>query len=294
MNTERQYFSAMSSIFTPLVLDKIALNGYSPYLQEVTENCQFLRDINPELPLFQFFNTVYKILFESYRSEYVYKNVLAKTVLLSRHSPKNSSILSEFRVGKCKADIVVINGTSTVYEIKSDYDSYRRLENQISTYSQCFDKIFVVTSEKQIAKLISILPNHVGIMTLTDQETISTIREAGSNKHNIVAEVVFDSLRKSEYITIIQAYYDRLPEVPNTQIHRVCKALYCRIPKDAAFKLTLRVLRNRNNTSMLKSFVKDTSSKSLVAYAINNSNDPEKLNTILGHLSRPTGNVLKI
>ena len=292
MGIEKQCFSAISNIFSPIVLDNIASKGSSPFLQELIGNCSLLRNIDLQLPLFQFFNKVYKILFDSYRTEYIYKNVLANKILLSRHSTNNSNILSEFRVGKCKVDIAIINGTSTAYEIKSDFDSYKRLENQLSTYSQVFDKIFVVTSEKQISKLIPILPDHIGMMVLTDQETLLSVREAKSNKHNIIPDVMFDSMRKDEYSKIIQAYYGELPAVPNTQIHRICKELYCKIPQEEAFELTLNILRNRNNISMLQSFAKNNTSKSLTAYAINNSNNTTKLNTVLGYLLKPVNSVL--
>jgi hypothetical protein len=292
LSIEKQYFSAMSNIFSPIVLDNIVLTGYSSYLKEIIGNCGLLRTIDLELPLFHFFNKVYELLFESYRTEYIYKNVLAHKILFSRHSAKNSNILSEFRVGKCKADIVILNGTSTVYEIKSDFDTYKRLENQLSTYSQVFDKIYVVTSEKQISKLILILPDHIGLMVLTNQKTLSTIREAKSNKHMIIPEVLFDSLRKDEYIKIIQTHYKEIPIVPNTLMHRTCKELYCRIPKELAFELTLNILRSRINISTLKSFVNKKPSKSLIAYAINHSNEPAKLDNIVKYLLKPSHMIL--
>lgn len=292
MGIEKKYFPAISNIFSPIVLDSIAINGYSSFLQELVGNCNLLRSINLQLPLFQFFNKVYKILFESYRTEYIYKNVLANQILLSRHSENNSNILSEFRVGKCKADIVIINGTSTAYEIKSDFDSYNRLENQLTTYSQVFDKIFVVTSGKQITKLKPILPDHIGMIALTDQETLVTEKEAKSNKHNIIPEVMFNSMRRKEYSKIIQEYYGNLPVVPNTQIHRICKELYCKIPKGIAFELTLNILKNRNCITTLKSFAKNKTSKSLTAYAINKSNDSIKLNTVLDYLLKPVSSII--
>lgn len=48
-------------------------------------------------------------------------NVIANKILLGKHSLNTSHMLSEFRVGYNKADVVIINGTSSVYEIKSEY-----------------------------------------------------------------------------------------------------------------------------------------------------------------------------
>ena len=56
------------------------------------------------------------------------------------HIPQNSTLINEFRVCNSKADIAIINGKSTVYEIKSKYDSLDRLESQIADYKKVFDK----------------------------------------------------------------------------------------------------------------------------------------------------------
>ena len=98
-------------------------------------------------PLRKWFDFLYNLLFEKYRCEYVYKNILVNQLYMrGEHIPQNSTLISELRV--ChhnKADIVIINGKSTVYEIKSKYDSLNRLESQIATYKKVFDRIYVVT-----------------------------------------------------------------------------------------------------------------------------------------------------
>jgi hypothetical protein len=56
------------------------------------------------------------------RDKYVYKAALTQRVLMGKHSLRTACMLSEFRVGDRKADITILNGTTTVYEIKSDRD----------------------------------------------------------------------------------------------------------------------------------------------------------------------------
>jgi hypothetical protein len=134
LEIDPKYLPALGRLFTPIVMDSLAQKSYSPYLSEVCINSGLLDKIDPATTLGQFFEWVYNLLFKNYRNEYVYKNVLANKILLGKHSLNTSQILTEFRVGRSKADVVLLNGTSTVYEIKSEYDSFARLEKQIQSY----------------------------------------------------------------------------------------------------------------------------------------------------------------
>jgi hypothetical protein len=84
------------------------------------------------------------------RNEYVYRAALTKKVLLGKHSLKTASMLTEVRAGECKADLVILNGTATVYEIKSERDTLARLVNQIANYKRVFATINVIASEEHL------------------------------------------------------------------------------------------------------------------------------------------------
>jgi hypothetical protein len=287
----QKYFPPLSRVFSPVVMDNIALKGNSNFLSEVCANSGLLDQVDTSMPLSQFFDWVYNILIKNYRNEYIYKNVIANKILLGKHTLNTSHMLTEFRVGKCKADIVVVNGTSTVYEIKSEYDSFTRLENQIHEYLKIFDHIYVITSTKQVAKLDSILPDRVGVLTLTNRNTISTIRESKSNKVNINPYILFDSLRKNEYTKIVNEYFGRVPDVPNTVIHGACKKLFCKIPPEEAHDLTMKILQKRRNSKVLKEFMK-IAPPSLSAYTLSISNDKNKMQTLMPRFSTSIGSVL--
>jgi hypothetical protein len=53
-----------------------------------------------------------------------------------------------------RADIAVANGRLYGYEIKSDYDTLKRLDGQISTYTQHFDKTTVIVTQKHLLAAI--------------------------------------------------------------------------------------------------------------------------------------------
>lgn len=79
------------------------------------------------------FNEAFALLRQTgLRNEYVYRSALTHNLLLGKHSLRTACMLNEFRIGSCKADLIILNGTGTVYEIKSERDSLSRLQNQIT------------------------------------------------------------------------------------------------------------------------------------------------------------------
>jgi hypothetical protein len=288
---KQEYLSALSRIFSPIVIDSLAAKGYSGYLSEVCLTSGFITQIVLSKTLGEFFDWVYNILFRNYRNEYIYKNVLAQMVLQENHSPDSSQMLTEFRAGNSKADVVIINGTSTIYEIKSEYDSFARLDKQILAYLEIFDKINVITSNLQAKELKSRLPASVGILELTDNNAILTVRDSKSNKIYINKDTLFDSLRKSEYLKIIKEYYGTVPDVPNTMIYRECKILFNGISAEEAHDLSFKVLRERADSKALKYFI-DNAPSSLFAYAMSISGNKKKMEALMPRFSLSMESVL--
>jgi len=279
IRVDSRYLNPLSRIFTPLVLDKIAERGFSEYLAETLHNCKLINQIDLSQSFGAFLNDIYGFLSMNYRNEYLYKNEIAKELLVKRHSLENSWLLNEFRVGKCRADVVILNGTSTVYEIKSQFDSFKRLDDQITAYRNVFDHIYVVTSEAQAESLDGTLPEMVGILSIAEDGLIQILKQSVSNKHNIKPEVLFDSLRKNEYLAVVESLYGYIPDVPNTQIYDECKALFCRQEPEIIHDKTFEVLKNRNKQTAIEAILNEAP-ESLYAYIINNSNNIKKLRAL--------------
>ena len=124
------------------------------------------------------------------------------------------------------------------------------------------------------------MPDKIGILVLTNRNTISTIREPKSNKKNINLAILFDSLRKDEYTYIVKQYYGLIPDVPNTQIYKICKELFCNIPISDAHDITINVLKKRNNTKILKDFVEQAPS-SIIAYILSIGNQEKQMKQLI-------------
>lgn len=77
-------------------------------------------------------------------------------------SPANISIF-ELPIGNSRVDMCKVNGHSAAYEIKTDLDTFDRLEGQLSDYFDVFETVYVVTSDKRWQELPSYVPEACGI-----------------------------------------------------------------------------------------------------------------------------------
>lgn len=117
---------------------------------------------------------VYRFMSKSYRNEYFYQNTLLNKLLLGKHSINTTTALTQIPISKSKADFILINGKAVVYEIKTELDTFERLDTQLRDYFKAFNHVCVVTSDSQYDRAASLLQNTpVGIYALTPQNTMS-------------------------------------------------------------------------------------------------------------------------
>ena len=203
---------------------------------------------------FDYLKYAYEELCEKYRSEYLYKNTLI-TDLLSKYGTKNSIIINEFRVGNSIADMVLFNGTSKAFEIKTELDSDKRLNTQLSDYSKIFRESYIVIHESMLNKYK--VDDTVGIISLSVEKRklkLTEIRKAVENKI-VDVDMLMRSIRTSEYKNVVQAYFGVLPNVGNCEIYDACKLMMKQIPQENLHKLFLTEIKKRkSNSAYLKSY----------------------------------------
>lgn len=284
-------YASLGRTFSPLVLEGLIESGFSQYLHEVLTNNGMIEQMNLKMTVGEFLEWLYDDMSSHYRNEYIYKSAIANKILLGRHSLNTSHMLTEFRVENCRADAVVLNGTSNAYEIKSEYDCLSRIQGQITSYMKVFDLVNVITSSSQLDKVHAGLPTEVGVLELTGNYTIKTVRDATSLKSDVRPEVIFDSLRKSEYLKIIREIFGCVPNVPNTRIYAECRQLFCKLAPVVAHDEMVRVLKVRGNRQLLKDIILDIP-ESLRAYVIESSIDHRKARKLDEMLSRELKDVI--
>lgn len=190
---------------------------------------------------------LYRFMYKKYKCEYIYKNTLLRRIVLGRHSVKTCSALPELRIRKAKADMVVINGAATVYEIKTDLDNLSRLDNQIEEYYKAFDSVMLVASEKHMHKLLhKYRETPVGISTLSAKGFIHEEKASEPFREKLQSDVIFSVLRKREYESILMKCDIELPQCVDTLYYRYCKALFSEIPAARMYSLFLETLKARN------------------------------------------------
>lgn len=191
---------------------------------------------------------LYSQMSKCYRNEYFYQNTLLNTLLLGKHSVRTTTALSQVTVGKAVADFILINGKAVVYEIKSDLDSFDRLESQIEAYYHAFDHVCVVAPESSFSKMNTMFSNSpVGIYVLTARNTISTKqkKEPVADSSRLSHQALFKLLRKREYEHVVYSYHGFLPEATPVFWYEACEALFSKIPLDQAYRVVLKTLKNR-------------------------------------------------
>ena len=235
---------SLSEIFTTSNFNKVVRqNDYKltetklkkHYLKETTNNSykKVLANLYLELQ-------------SEYRSEYFYKNNLLNKYLLKQYSLSTTSVFNEFKIGNSIADFVLLNGTARIFEIKTDLDGLDKLEKQLNDYKQFADSVYIVTSSKYIDKILLDYSNStIGVIEFTQRNTFKKHKKAQSNTSYFNHLTIFKTLRKAEYLDIVETYFGYIPEVPNTKIFRTCFELISSIEVSEFQKLVFNKLKKR-------------------------------------------------
>lgn len=196
---------------------------------------------------------VYKFMSKSYRNEYFYQNTLLNKLLLGKHSINTTTALTQIPISKSKADFILINGKAVVYEIKTELDTFERLDSQLRDYFKAFNHVCVVTSESHYDRAISILKDTpVGIYVLTSQNTISKKlrKEPTEDNSHLDYTSIFKVLHKREYENILLQYFNELPITSQAFYYGECLKQFTQIPKLKAYEMALKQLKRRNRIAI--------------------------------------------
>jgi hypothetical protein len=248
--------AALSRLFSSAVFQEMAGKGRSARFARLAREAGVVPQCAEDATVGDAFEQAFAVLrTEGLRDEYIYRAALTHKVLLGKHSLRTAAMLTEFRAGTSKADLVILNGTSTVYEIKSERDTLARLITQVDNYKRVFASVNVVVSEKHIDAVSLILPEDVGILCLSRRFRISTIRDAVDRPAGICPTTVFESLRSAEAAAILKALGLAIPSVPNTQRHASMRALFADLEPIALHSALVRTLKRTRNLAPLGDLV---------------------------------------
>lgn len=281
----------LAPIFSSTIFNEFGKHGESRTLKRIIREqgnsvAGFLSE-----SVADFYELVYGKLYDCYRNEYVFKNVMTNKLLLGRHSPKTSTMLSEFRVANSKADIVFVNGTSHAYEIKTEFDGLDRLDGQLTDYQKCFDKVSVVTSVRHVPALADVLHRSIGLLVLTRAGSLSSVREPESNLQFLRPDIIFDTLRKNEYVPAIRKFINMPSDIPNALEYQCYKDVFVSLSPAAAHEIMVTALRDRGRNSAFVTLLGEAP-KSLKAATLSLRITEGSLGRLLRALQEPASSLV--
>lgn len=256
MELKPQQSAAISRLFSSSVVRELARKGRSPLFARLARQSCLLDALGASKRVCDLFDTAFSLLQqEGNRDEYVYKTALIRRILLGRHSLQTAAMLNEFRVGECKADLAILNGTATVYEVKSERDSLVRLRKQVAAYATVFAKVYVIASDSHVTAVDAVVPQDVGILMLSRRYQISTLREAVDRAECTSPAAIFGAVRTQEARLILALSGIVVPDVPNIALHAILREHFLRLEPVKAHEGMVQVLKRTRNLLPLASLV---------------------------------------
>ena len=245
-NTINVINRSISALFTTPTFKDVFRSGESEYITEKMSSFKKQIGAPKGTTIGKAINKAYQYLTENYRNEYIYKNVIANKLLLERHDLKEAGLLNEVRIGSSIADLIVINGTNTIYEIKTELDSPIKLLKQIESYKKVSPKVFLVTHHSLIDKYSPIIAESaVGLISLNENQNLDIIYEPMADTSFFDIKMMMSMLRKDEYSGLIFSHFGYLPNVSNINFYKECLKLAIQITETEFHSLMLVQLRKR-------------------------------------------------
>ncbi|MBM7826314.1 sce7726 family protein [Microbacterium aurum] len=229
---------SLATLFTTATLRSLA----APTPWDAIRRLEPFPDIvDADIPLGEVLDELFNSLARTRASEYVYKNAIVSRLVFGRHRPTTAGATTEMPIGRSFADVVVVNGTITVYEIKTDLDSFARLNDQLADYSTVAEHVYVATSQRRAEAALRMAPLHVGVLTVDKRGRISTQRESAGGTGRIYASSLFGSLRQAERVEVLR-------ELAVSAVGSSTGALreaFTTIPIEDLYPSVVRILRTR-------------------------------------------------
>lgn len=178
----------------------------------------------------QYLKHIYGILEQHYQNEYIIKNSFLNEWLISELGKMDSIVFNEFRVGDAIADLVMFNGVSKAFEIKTEYDTDQRLDLQLQNYRRAFNQIYLIVPESKL-DIYDKYDSDIGLITYKRQvkNKFCKHREAVEKKE-IDPGTIMHIFHTSEYKKVVKSHYGELPTMTSFNQFKICNQLIGKIP----------------------------------------------------------------
>ncbi|TCO30576.1 hypothetical protein EV200_1016 [Pedobacter psychrotolerans] len=193
---------------------------------------------------FGYIRHIYQVLEKKYPNEYIYKNNFLNDWILKKFALENSVVFNEFRVVDSIADLVIFNGCSKVFEIKTILDGEYRLSKQLESYKKIFNEIYIIVPLSQIERYLK-FEEKIGVITYDHLSNCFTVVQESTKNLEIDPCTAMNILRTKEYKSIVSQYYGETPEMNDFNQYEVCKKLIEQIPPISFNKMFVDLMKVR-------------------------------------------------
>ncbi|WP_339695801.1 sce7726 family protein [uncultured Roseivirga sp.] len=241
-----------STLFSPTEAKSWLANDFSNINYKIDRYDKSWRGINKNTYL-GYLKYIYNILEANYQNEYVFKNNLLTEWLFSEIDQKDVKVFNEFRVGNAIADLVVFNGISKAYEVKTEYDSDNRLTGQLHNYKKAFNQIFLIIPESKLS-IYEKYGEEIGLITFNanGSQKFTLYRDATTN-YEVDSTTIMNILHTKEYKKITELHYGKLPEITSFNQFDRCKELIDKIQNDQLNKYFIDQMKKRGLENAISS-----------------------------------------
>lgn len=147
LNETKKLYASYSTIKTNNSL-------LSSYYRLINDN-KDIKDIR------QLYNS---LITSNYLNESVIKSAFINRYL-SKKSPRLNVGVFELNTLDSRADLAFINGSSYVYEIKTEYDDFVRLESQLNDYKKLFEYLYVIVPKSDVSSVKALTDSKIGVIS---------------------------------------------------------------------------------------------------------------------------------
>jgi len=233
----------------------------------------------------QYLQYAYGVIESEYRNEYVYKNNFLNQFLIKELGQDSSRIFSEFKVGDSIADLVMFNGVSKAFEIKSELDSAQRLPGQLTQYAKIFNEVYLIIPQKK-ADEYSGYPQ-AGLITYSAENRCFTIKQKAPRNSEVCVETIMQVLRSDEYKCVVREYYGQLPAMTSFTQFNECHALIREIPSEVLNTLFIRTMKRRKQSNVFSARYHSEFNQVMLAMKMTES----QKHSLLLNLNHPISNL---
>lgn len=186
----------------------------------------------------------YRVLAAEHPTEYVFKNEIAVHAVATGATP-----LFELATGGSQADVALFGHTSTIFEVKSDYDSFTRLRTQLADYESRAEHVNVVVGDRRAATAEKHVPGYVGLWTLGVDGSLRELRRSVSGLSRVVPEHLYGLLRRDEAVRVLGRTLGYVVDAPNGILWKRMRDLFVTLTVEVAHAETVRELAARGSSA---------------------------------------------